>query len=69
MKNVHEIEIKLEGEKWTNCLDKAFKKINKETKIDGFRKGAAPKDVYLKKYGLESLYQEAINDAINVAYK
>ena len=26
-------------------------------------------DVYLKKYGLESLYQEAINDAINVAYK
>ena len=69
MKNVHEIEIKLEGEKWTNCLDKAFKKVNKDIKIDGFRKGAAPKDVYLKKYGIESLYNDAINDAINVAYK
>jgi len=69
MKNVHEIEIKLEGEKWTKCLDNAFKKVNKNVEIDGFRKGAAPKAVYLKKYGVESLYSEAINEAINVAYK
>ena len=69
MKNVHEIEIKLEGEKWTTCLDNAFNKVNKDIKIDGFRKGHAPKDVYLKKYGIESLYNEAINEAINVAYK
>lgn len=69
MKNVHEIEIKLEGEKWTDCLDKAFKKANKNTKIDGFRKGAAPKDIYLKKYGMESLYPEAVNEAVGVAYK
>jgi len=69
MKNVHEIEIKLEGEKWTKCLDNAFKKVIKDVTIDGFRKGAAPKDVYLKKYGVESLYNEAINEAINVAYK
>ena len=69
MKNVHEIEIKLEGENWTKCLDNAFKKQNKEVTIEGFRKGAAPKDVYLKKYGVESLYGEAINEAINVAYK
>ena len=69
MKNVHEIEIKLEGEKWTKCLDNAFKKAIKEIKIDGFRKGTAPKDVYLKKYGVESLYPEAVNEAINVAYK
>ena len=69
MKNVHEIEIKLEGEKWTNCLDSAFKRVSKDAKIDGFRKGTVPKDVYLKKYGIESLYREAINDAINVAYK
>jgi trigger factor len=69
LKNVHEIEIKLEGEKWTKCLDNAFKKKNKETKIDGFRKGSAPKEVYIKKYGIESLYNDAINEAINVAYK
>ena len=69
MKNVHEIEIKLEGEKWSKCLDSAFKKKNKDVKIDGFRKGTAPKDVFIKKFGLESLYPDAVNEAINVAYK
>ena len=69
MKNKHEIEIKLEGEKWTKCLDNAFKKVNKDVKIDGFRKGAAPKEIYIKKMGVESLYNEAVNEAINIAYK
>lgn len=69
MKNVHEIEIKLEGENWSKCLDNAFKKANKEVKIDGFRKGTAPKDIYLKNYGIESLYGNAVNEAIGIAYK
>lgn len=69
MKNVHEIEIKLEGEDWSKCLDNSFKKNNKNAKIDGFRKGTASKEVYLKHYGIESLYNDAINEAINVAYK
>ena len=64
MKNVHEIEIKIEGKEWENCLDKSFKKRNKETKIDGFRKGAAPKEMYLKKFGIESLYMDAVDDAV-----
>ena len=69
MKNVHEIEIKLEGETWSKCLDNAFKKQIKEVKIDGFRKGAAPKDIYIKKFGIESLYPDAVNEAIGEAYK
>ncbi len=69
MKNVHEIEIKIEGDSWASCLDKAFKKANKEAKIDGFRKGNAPKEVYLKNYGIGSLYNDATNEAIDIAYK
>lgn len=69
MKNVHEFEIKLEGKEWTKCLDNSFKKNNKNAKIDGFRKGTAPKDVYIKHYGIESLYNDAINEAVGVAYK
>ena len=68
-KNVHEIEIKLEGKDWETCLDKAFKKKNKEAKIPGFRKGQAPKDVYIKKFGIESLYMDAVDFAIDSAYK
>ena len=67
-KNVHEIEIKLDKE-WQSALDATFKKKNKETKIDGFRKGAAPKDVYLKHFGIESLYMDAVDACITVAYK
>ena len=67
-KNVHEIEIKLDKE-WISALDATFKKKNKETKIDGFRKGAAPKEVYLKHFGIESLYMDAVDASISVAYK
>ena len=68
-KNVHEIEIKIEGKDWESCLDKAFKKKNKDTKIDGFRKGQAPKDIFIKKFGIESLYMDAVDSAIDSAYK
>lgn len=69
MKNVHELEIKLEGKDWETCLNNSFKKNNKNVSISGFRKGSAPKDVYLKHYGIESLYNDAINEAVSVAYK
>ena len=69
MKNVKEIEIKVEGKDWESCLDKSFKKKIKEVKVDGFRKGACPKDVYIKKFGIESLYMDAIDLAVEIAYE
>ncbi|MBO4601405.1 MAG: trigger factor [Bacilli bacterium] len=68
-KNVHEIEVKIEGKDWGKYLDKAFKKKNKDTKIDGFRKGQAPKDMFIKKFGIESLYMDAVDAAVDEAYK
>lgn len=67
-KNVHEIEIKLDKE-WKEALDKAFKKKAKDLKVDGFRKGACPKDVYIKKFGVESLYMDAVDIAVVDGYK
>lgn len=67
-KNVHEIEIKLTTE-WEKCLDNAFKKKSKEVKVDGFRKGSCPKDIYIKKFGIESLYMEAVDEAVGLGYK
>ena len=68
MKNVHEIEIKLTTE-WEKCLDDAFKKKVKETKVDGFRKGTCPKDIFIKRFGIESLYMDAVDEAVAVGYK
>lgn len=68
MKNVHVINVELTKEEWEACLDKAFKKNNKEVKIDGFRKGAAPKDMFIKKFGYEVLFNDAADEAINSKY-
>ena len=68
MKNVHEIKIKLTTE-WEKCLDDAFKKKVKETKVDGFRKGTCPKDIFIKRFGIESLYMDAVDEAVAVGYK
>ncbi len=68
MKNVKKIEIKLEKE-WVESLDAVFKKKNKDVKIDGFRKGMASKEIYLKHFGIESLYGDAIDACIGIAYK
>lgn len=64
-----EIEIIVEGKFWEEALDKAFNKANKKAKIDGFRPGKAPKDIFIKKYGMESLYMDAADEAADEAYK
>ena len=67
-KNLKEIVIKVEGEKWEKALDKAFQKANAKAKIDGFRPGKAPKNVFIKHYGIESLFMDASNYAVEDAY-
>lgn len=67
-KNTKEIIIKVDGAEWKDAQDKAFKKANEKVKIDGFRKGKAPKDVFIKKYGVESLYMEAADLVLEQAY-
>ena len=38
-KNTKEITVKIEGQEWTEALEKAFVTANKKAKIDGFRPG------------------------------
>ena len=68
-KNVKEIEIKVEGKEWEEALDKAFKEANKKAKIDGFRPGHAPKEVFIKKYGEQALYMDAAEAVVDGAYE
>ena len=68
MKNIHEIEIKIEKEEWSKALNKSFDKAKEKVKVDGFRKGKVPRDIYEKKFGKESLYEEAINIVLPDAY-
>ena len=69
MENIKEINIKIEGKEWEDALDKAFVKANAKAKIDGFRPGKAPKEVFLKKYGKEALYMDAADIVLDGAYR
>ena len=67
-KNINEITIKIEGESWKNAVDKAFKEKNKNVTIPGFRKGKAPRNIFEKQYGKESLFIPASDYVIEEAY-
>lgn len=63
-----EFTIEVKGKDWEEALDKAFQKAVKNVRIDGFRKGKAPKEIFLKKYGKESLYLDAADIVLPDAY-
>lgn len=67
-KGIKELEVKIEGKEWQDALDKAFEKNNKKANINGFRPGKAPKEVYIKKYGIESLFMDAGDEVLEKAY-
>lgn len=66
--NVHEVVIKIDGEAWSKALDEAFKKKQKTAKVDGFRKGKVPRDIYEKHFGKESLFIDAADGVLQDAY-
>ncbi len=67
-KNKLEYTVKIEGKEWEEAIDKAFVEANKKAKIDGFRPGKAPKEVFIKKYGEESLWLDAADHVLQSAY-
>jgi len=67
-KNVFEETIKFNKEEFENAIDKAFENKKNDIKLDGFRKGKVPKDIYFKKVGKESLYMDALDILLPEAY-
>src|SRR5699024_11707391 len=50
------------------ALDQAFKKVVKDVNIPGFRKGKVPRPIFEQRFGVESLYQDAIDIVLPSAY-
>ncbi len=61
-------EVTVTKELFEHALDHAFAEVNQKVEIKGFRKGHAPRNVYEAKYGVESLYEEAVNHAMQDTY-
>ena len=66
--NVFEEIVKIDKEKFEDAIDKAFEKKKAHIKLDGFREGKVPRDVYFKKQGKESLYMDALDILLPDAY-
>ena len=63
-----EIVMELKGKEWEEMLDHVWEHKKKDISMDGFRKGQVPKDIYIKKVGIESLFMDAVDHAIPVLY-
>lgn len=66
--NVFEEIIKFSKEEFNEAIDRAYENKKKDIKLDGFRKGKVPKDIYFKKAGKESLYMDALDILLPEAY-
>ena len=62
------LTIEVSAEEVNTALDKAFKKIVVKINEPGFRKGKMPRPLFEKKYGVEALYQDALEIIIPDAY-
>lgn len=52
-------------EEFEDALNQAFTKVVADVKVNGFRKGHCPRSVFEKNFGVESLYEEALNVVLN----
>ncbi|WP_062355354.1 trigger factor [Bacillus kwashiorkori] len=59
--NRGELTIEVEAEVFNKALDAAFKKVVKDVNIPGFRKGRVPRPIFEQRFGVEALYQDALD--------
>jgi trigger factor len=67
-KNEVLLTIEVGADKVADALDRAFKKVSKQVNVPGFRKGKVPRAMFEQKYGVESLYQDAIDIILPEVY-
>lgn len=62
------LTVEVSSEEFDSALDQAFKKVVKDVQIPGFRKGKVPRNIFENRFGVESLYQDAIDIVLPGAY-
>ncbi len=62
------LTFEVSAEEFDKALDQAFKKVVKDVQLPGFRKGRIPRGLFEKRFGVESLYQDAVDIVLPEAY-
>ncbi|WP_059103890.1 trigger factor [Shouchella shacheensis] len=66
--NTGVLTVEVEADKVNDALDQAFKKVVKKVNVPGFRKGKVPRGLFEKQFGVESLFQDALDFLLPDAY-
>ncbi|GMA55933.1 trigger factor [Alicyclobacillus sacchari] len=67
--NVGVLEVEVASERFAKALDEAFKRVVKRVNVPGFRKGKVPRKLFEARFGVESLYQDAVDILLPQAYQ
>jgi trigger factor len=62
------LTVEVEASEVDTALDQAFKKVVKKVNVPGFRKGKMPRRLFEQRFGVESLYQDALDILLPKAY-
>lgn len=62
------LTFEVEAAQVDEALDQAFKKVVKKVNVPGFRKGKIPRPMFEQRFGVESLYQDALDILLPAAY-
>ncbi|BDG31163.1 trigger factor [Parageobacillus thermoglucosidasius] len=62
------LTVEVDAKKVDEGLDAAFKKVVKNITVPGFRKGKVPRVIFEKRFGVEALYQDALDILLPEAY-
>ncbi|MGL5244079.1 MAG: trigger factor [Sarcina sp.] len=66
--NVVELEVRVDAKQFDEAIKKAYNKNAKKFNVPGFRKGKVPMAMVKKFYGVEVLFDDAINFCIDATY-
>jgi trigger factor len=66
--NTGVLTVEVPAEKVNEGLTAAFNKVVKTVNVPGFRKGKMPRPMFEKRFGVESLYQDALDILLPEAY-
>ncbi|RMC48735.1 trigger factor [Lactobacillus sp. ESL0228] len=67
-KTTGELTFDISQEEVKRGLDQAFKRVKKNLRVPGFRKGHVSRVIFDQYYGEEALYEDALNIALPAAY-
>lgn len=66
--NQGKLTVEVDAETFNKALNQAFQKVQKQVNIPGFRKGRVPRPIFEQRFGVESLYQDALDIVLPDAY-